>query len=176
MKTSGSAFVAALAASFGPTPERQQHDRVTRDSETLADSDGGIGLPFRAESMLERMERNGDIGSRERHAGEEFARLFHLAHLDPLRASDFAGGERILAGKAEPHGSDRARRRVVAALDALGGPSSPCGSAAWFILGCEFSVRAWALREGWGGKPLPQKVAKGTLIGALGVLARHFGL
>ena len=174
MKPSG--FLHAIAASFGPTPEREQHDRVTREPDQVMDADGGIGLPWRAESMLERMERNGDVGSRERHAGEEFHRLFVLAQLDPLRASDTVRGERILAGSHVPHGSDRAKRRVMAALDALGGPSSPCGSAAWFILGLEFSVRAWALREGWGGKPLPQKVAKGTLIGALGVLARHFGL
>jgi len=170
-------FAAALTAAFaGPTPERQQHDRVTRDSETLADSDGGIGLPWRAESMLERLERNGDIGARERQAGEEFSRLFQLAHLDPLRASDVVRGERILAGQGEPHGSDRARRRVLAAIDALGGQSSPCGTCAWFVLGCEFTLNAWARREGWGGRCLSQATAKGTLLGALGVLARHFGL
>lgn len=173
MKTSGSAFVAALAASFGPTPERQQHDRVTRDSETLADSDGAIGLPWRAESMLARMERNGDIGSRERHAGEEFGRLFVLAHLDPLRAADVLRGDR--SGNAGPQGTERARRRTLAALDALGGQSSPCGCCAWFVLGCEMSIQAWARREGWGGRPLRPEVAKGTLIGCLGVLARHFG-
>lgn len=172
-----SGFLHAIAPYFtGPTPERQQHGRITRDAETLADSDGSIGLPWRAESMLERMERLGEIAPRERHAGEEFARLFHLAHLDPLRASDYTGGERILAGKGEPHGGDRARRRVIAALDALGGQSAPCGSCAWFVLGCEFTLNAWARREGWGGKPLHQPVAKGILLGTLGILARHFGM
>lgn len=174
MKPSG--FLHAIAASFGPTPEREQHSRITRPDDTIADSEGAIGLPWRAETALERMERLGEIGARERQAGEEFHRLFHLANLDPLRASDTVRGERTLAGKGEPHGSDRARRRVLAALDALGGPSSPCGSAAWFVLGLEFTLTAWARREGWGGRPLRPEVAKGTLLGSLGVLARHFGL
>lgn len=173
MKPSG--CLHALSASLaGPTPERQQHDRVSREVETLADSDGNIGLPWRAESALERMERLGDIGPRERHAGEEFGRLFQLAQLDPLKAADVVRGERS-AGPAGPHGAERARRRVSAALDALGGPSSPCGSCAWFVLGLEFTLAAWARREGWGGRPLRHEVAKGTLLGALGVLARHFG-
>ena len=157
----------------GPTPERRQHDRVTRDSETLADTLGAIGLPYRVEGLLGRLERHGDIGARERAAGEEFARLFQLAHLDPLRAPDVRR-EGARSQPDTPHGGDRARRRVLAALDALGGHGSPCGSAAWFILGCEFSVRQWALREGWRGRPVREHVAKGILVGTLGVLAEHF--
>jgi len=158
-----------------PTPQRYRHDRVTRDSETLADSDGAIGLPFRVEGLLGRLERHGDITASQRHAGEEFARLFALAHLDPIRAADVLRGERT-GSAATSHGSERARRRVLAALDALGGQASPCGTCAWFVLGCEMTVTAWAMREGWGGRPLSREVAKGTLIGSLGVLARHFGI
>ena len=177
MKTSGSGFLHAIAVSLhGPTPERGQHGRITRDTETLADSDGAIGLPWRAETALERMERLGEIGSRERQAGEEFARLFHLAHLEPLKAADPARGT-VRRAQPEPiSGPDRARRRIAAALDALGGQGSPCGSCAWFVLGCGLTVNAWATREGWGGRPLRPAVAKGTLLGALGVLARHFGV
>jgi hypothetical protein len=126
--------------------------------------------------MLERMERLGEINQRERHAGEEFARLFRHAHLDPLKAADPARGIRRSHPEPSPHESDHARRRVMAALDALGGQSSPCGSCAWFVLGLDLTVHAWAVREGWGGRPLRPAVAKGTLLGALGVLARHFGL
>jgi hypothetical protein len=164
-----------VIAGTTPTPQRHQHDRVTRDAETLADAAGSIGLPYRVESLLGRLERHGDITAAQRHAGEEFGRLFALAHLDPIRAADMAHGDRTGSAAAN-HGSERARRRVLTALDALGGQGSPCGSAAWFILGCEYSVRAWALREGWGGKPLREHVAKGTLIGTLGVLAKHFGI
>jgi len=161
--------------SDGPLPERLQHDRVTRDAETLADTLGGIGLPYRVESLLGRLERHGDITAGQRHAGEEFGRLFALAHLDPIRAADVLHNDRTGSAAAN-HGSERARRKVLAALDALGGQGSPCGTCAWFVLGCEFSVRAWAMREGWGGKPLSEPVAKGTLIGTLGVLAKHFGI
>ena len=158
-----------------PTPERRRHDRVTRDAETLADSAGAIGLPYRVEGLLGRLERHGDISAGQRHAGEEFARLFALAHLDPIRAADMVHGDRT-GSAAAVHGSERARRKVLAALDALGGQASPCGTCAWFVLGCEMSVRAWAMREGWGGKPIREHVAKGTLIGTLGVLAKHFGI
>jgi len=166
-----------IVTTTAPTPERRQHDRVTRDSETLADIDGAIGLPFRVETLLGRLERHGDITARQRHAGEEFGRLFRIAHLDPLKAADMRADRGSPEGlPTSAHGSDRARRRVLAAIDALGGHGSPCGSAAWFILGCELSVNAWAVREGWGGKPLRPEVAKGTLIGTLGVLAKHFGI
>jgi len=100
--------------------------------------------------------------------------LFQLAHLDPLRAADIVREGR--GNGAGPHGSERARRRIIAAMDALGGHGSPCATAAWFVLGCELSMREWAMREGWGGRPLREEVAKGTLVGALGVLAKHFGV
>ena len=162
-----------MIATTAPTPQRHQHDRVTRDAETLADTAGAIGLPFRVESLLGRLERHGDIGARERAAGEEFARLFQLAHLDPIRAADVLRGDRAGAS-ATNHGSERARRKVGAALDALGGIGSPCGGCAWFVLGCETSLRQWSLREGWAGKPIREQVAKGILVGALGTLAEHF--
>jgi hypothetical protein len=155
-----------------PSPERRQHDRITRADETLPDADGAIGLPWYAESMLARMERRGDITAAQRRAGEEFARLFWLAHLDPLRAADML---RESPGMVSAHSGERARRKIHDALDALGGSSSPCGSAVWFIVGCEFSIHEWARREGWNGCPLRHEIAKGILVGGLGVLAVHFG-
>jgi hypothetical protein len=163
-----------ISIASGPPPERRQHGRVGRDSAQLVDAEGGIGLPYRAESLLARLERNGDIGLRERLAGEEFSRLFRLALFDPLHAADM--GQQVRAGSAlGGYAGERARRKVRAALDALGGHGSPCGVCAWYVLGCEFSVREWALRQGWSGKPMREEVAKGTLIGTLGVLAKFFG-
>jgi hypothetical protein len=69
-----------------------------------------------------------------------------------------------------------ARRRVFAALDALGGQDSPAGSCVWFVVGLEMSVREWAQRQGWGGRPVHGPVAQGILLGALGMLFVHFGL
>jgi len=155
-----------------PSPERRQHGRITRADETLPDANGAIGLPWYAESMLARMERRGDITSRERHAGEQFGRLFQLAHLDALKSADLRRSGR--ASTDTTHGSELARRRVLEALDALGGQASPCGTCAWFVLGCELSVHAWAMRESWNGRPLQPAVAKGVLKGTLGVLAQHF--
>lgn len=163
------------AAALDPSPERRQHDRVTRAPDQVADTAGAIGSPWRAEGLLARLERHGDIGPRERAAGEHFAYLFHLAHLDPLRAAD------VMRGSASPHASlppnyaEHARRRVSDALLALGGSNSPAGSCAWFVLGSEMSIRQWALRQGWAGRPIREQVAKGTLIACLGVLRHHFG-
>ncbi len=69
-----------------------------------------------------------------------------------------------------------ARRRVNTALDALGGHDSPAGSCVWFVVGLEMSVREWAARRGWSGRPVPQPIAGGILVAALGILAMHFGL
>jgi hypothetical protein len=167
------------------TPERLQHDRITRDTERLAhdginrdratiiDSAGGIGLPWRVESLLARLERHGDIGYRERLAGEDFQRLFRIAQLDPLHAADM--GQPREARPAGSHGDAAwARRKLHRALDTLGGLDSPCGACAWYVLGLELSMRDWALRGAWNGKPCRREVAKGTLIGALGILAKHF--
>jgi hypothetical protein len=150
-----------------PTAERRQHDDIVLSPEQIADAYGLIGRPWRAETMLERLQRNGDIEPPERAAGDEFHRLFRLASLDPLRAADMTQPQR-------PQGSgglvsERARHQVYVALNALGGQASPCGSCAWFMLGCELSIRQWAIN-----RQLNPHAAKGVLLGTLGVLAKHF--
>ena len=42
--------------------------------------------------------------------------------------------------------------------------------------GLECSVREWAQRRGWSGRPVSQPIAGGILLATLGLLARHFGL
>jgi hypothetical protein len=68
-----------------------------------------------------------------------------------------------------------ARERVARALDALGGHGSPAGSCVWHVVGMQCSIREWALRQGWGGRPVRQESAQGILVAALGVLAKHYG-
>jgi hypothetical protein len=68
-----------------------------------------------------------------------------------------------------------ARRLVGNALDALGGLGSPGGSCVWHILGLQRSIREWAMRQGWGGRPVRVEQAQGILVAALGVLAGHYG-
>jgi Putative phage tail protein len=41
--------------------------------------------------------------------------------------------------------------------------------------GLQRSVREWAMRQGWGGRPVRQEQAQGILVAALGMLAAHFG-
>ena len=60
-------------------------------------------------------------------------------------------------------------------MQALGGHASPVGSWAWYVLGCQRSMREWAMRQGWGGRPLHVQQAQGIALAALDLLARHFG-
>jgi hypothetical protein len=69
-----------------------------------------------------------------------------------------------------------ARERIARALDVLGGHGSPAGSCVWHVVGLQTSIREWALRQGWGGRPVRQESAQGILVAALGVLAKHYGI
>ena len=60
-------------------------------------------------------------------------------------------------------------------MAALGGIGSPAGSCVWHVVGLQRSVREWAIRQGWGGRPVRQEQAQGILVAALGVLAAHLG-
>ena len=167
-----SRFLAALDATL--PVERLQHGRVERSAETMPDASGGIGRPYIAEGLLGMLERRGQISRAQRQAGEEFAEWFRIAALDPLRAADM--GQRIPSGMpAAGLAIEHARRRVNAALDACGGIGSPCGCAAWYILGLELSVAEFARREGWSGRPMRHETARHLLVGALSVLAAHYG-
>jgi hypothetical protein len=59
--------------------------------------------------------------------------------------------------------------------EALGGNSRSAGSCVWHVVGLQRSVREWAIRQGWGGRPVRQEQAHGILIAALGMLAAHSG-
>ena len=167
-----SRFLAALDATL--PLERLQHGRVERSAETMPDASGGIGRPYIAEGLLGMLERRGQISRAQRLAGEEFGEWFRIAQLDPLRAADM--GQRIPSGRAASGVAiEYARRRVNAALDACGGIGSPCGCAAWYILGLELSIAEFARREGWSGRPMRHETAKHLFFGALSVLAAHYG-
>jgi hypothetical protein len=166
---------AAGMALVAPTAERVQHGAVTRAAETIADSHGNIGLPWRAEGPLARMERKGEIDAAQLMAGYVFHRWFQTAALDPLRAA--ALGQRLDPSRGSGGALiEIARNRVNGALDACGGIGSPCGSVCWHVLGLESSIADWARREGWSGRPLRHESAKLVLAGALSVLAAHFRL
>ena len=100
---------------------------------------------------------------------------FIIAQLDALRALPVL---RVPGTGREPDLSERqlhAKRRVHEAMQALGGISSPAGSCVWHVVGLQRSVREWAMRQGWGGRPVRQEQAQGILVAALGMLAVHVG-
>jgi hypothetical protein len=139
------------------------------------DPDGRMVLHHRVVDSLAQMLKTGAIDGQMHEAGRRFQRDFTIAQLDPLQAADLL---RVPGCGRDPELLDShvtARRRVHKALEALGGISSPAGSAVWHIVGLQLSIREWSLRRCWGGRPVKQKEAKGILIAALGILAKHYG-
>ena len=153
-------------------------DRGRLRTEDVRDEDpkGRIVAHHRAVDTLGKMLKAGTIDAPMHDAGRTFQRSFILAQLDPLRAVDLL---RVPGSSREPEPGNlqqAAGNRVHRALLALGGHDSPAGSCAWHVLGCGRSVREWALRQGWGGRPVRQEQAQGMLVATLGVLAAHHGL
>ena len=156
---------------IAPTAERWARGDVEALPHAIQDEAGRPARPYRRIDTLALMMRKGTISAAMRQAGEDFHALFMRASLEPLRAADLTrvpnGGARVELSETQAE----ARRRVVRALERLGGIASPAGSCVWHVVGCEWSVKEWALREGWGGRPLSQEAASGVLVAALGALA-----
>jgi hypothetical protein len=158
-----------------PTSWRLQHGDVSH-CEVKSRTRTGVRVSKRQPiDLLGRLEANGTITTAMRDAGRSFQAQFRAAVLDTLRAAPVI---RIDArcSDTQTERAERARSRVIAALTALGGVQSAAGSCVWHVVGCETSIRAWATREGWRGKPVGHAQAQGMLVAALGVLAGHYGL
>jgi hypothetical protein len=109
------------------------------------------------------------------HDAARIEAAFIVANLDPLRAIPIL---RVPGTGREPELNERqldARQRVHQSLETLGDLASPAGSCVWHVVGLQRSVREWAMRQGWGGRPVRQEQAQGILVAALGTLAAHFG-
>jgi hypothetical protein len=174
----GDQRIRAAAALLAPTPERRQHGKVSRAKPgEIVDELGRYSLPHVAESVLGRLERNGEITRGERLAGEHFQQVFRAAMLDALKAVDH--GKVVVSGSyssGTAPSAENARRIIASALDAMGGPNSAAGLVCWHVLGLESSFLEFEKREGWSNaRPLDRKVSKGALIGALAVLELFFG-
>jgi hypothetical protein len=139
------------------------------------DPDGRIVYHHRTVDTLGKMLRAGKITQEMHDAAKDFQAAFIIANLDPLRAIPVL---RVPGTGREPELNERqldARRRVYQSLQALGGLSSPAGSCVWHVVGLQRSVREWAIRQGWGGRPVRQEQAQGILVAALGMLAAQVG-
>jgi hypothetical protein len=153
------------------------HQVCSRELEEVRekDPDGRIVYHHRTVDTLGKMLRTGTIDQAMHDAAKDFQAAFIIAQLDPLRALPIL---RVPGTGREPEPNERqlhARRRVHKAMAALGGISSPAGSCVWHVVGLQRSVREWAMRRGWGGRPVGHKTAGGILIAALGMLAAHLG-
>ena len=138
------------------------------------DPDGRIVTHHRTVDTLGKMLRAGTMDQAMHDAARAFQAAFVTANLDPIRAMPIQWMPG--AGRA-PDLNERqldARRRVHVTMEALGGINSPAGSCTWHVLGLQRSVREWAMRRVWSGRPVRQEQAQGILIAALGMLAGRF--
>jgi hypothetical protein len=162
-----SARPAARSARTKPHKVRGRELEEVREK----DPDGRIVYHHRTVDTLGKMLRAGTIDQAMHDAAKDLQAAFIIAQLDPLRALPVL---RVPGTGREPDLGERqlhARRRVHQAMAALGGISSPAGSCVWHVVGLQRSVREWAMRQGWGGRPVRQEQAQGILVAALGMLA-----
>jgi len=140
-----------------------------------ADPNDRIVLRHRTVDSLGKLLQSGAVTEAMHDAGRAFQRDFQLAGLDPIRARSMM---LPVCGGGAPELTESqldAKRRVHEAMQALGGLSSPAGSCVWHVVGLQRSVREWAIRQGWGGRPVRQEQAQGILVAALGMLAAQCG-
>ena len=140
-----------------------------------ADPDGRPVVHHRTVDTLGRMLRAGTITQDMHDAARDFQAHFTIAAFEPLVCLPL---DRVPGGTGRGDLTDTqvdARRLVGNALDALGGLGSPAGSCVWHILGLQRSIREWAMRQGWSGRPVRIEQAQGILVAALGMLARYHG-
>jgi hypothetical protein len=139
-----------------------------------ADPEGRPVVHHRTVDTLAIMLRAGTISQGMHDAARDFQAQFTIARYDVVRCMSLmrlpGGGPGDLT-----EAQVDARRRVGKALDALGGLGSPGGSCVWHVVGLQRSIREWALRQGWGGRPVRVEQAQGILVAALGVLAGWYG-
>jgi hypothetical protein len=155
-----SARRAARIARVKPSKVRDRELEEIRE----VDPDGRIVVHHRLVDTLGRMLKSGTIDQAMHDAGRDFQAVFIVAQLDPLRALPIL---RVPGTGREPDLNERqlhARRVVHAAMQALGGISSPAGSCVWHVVGLQRSIREWAIRQGWGGRPVRQEQAQGILV------------
>jgi len=129
-----------------------------------ADPEGRPVVHPRTVDTLGRMVRSGTITAGMHDAARDFQAHFTIAALDTTPTMSLV---RISGGGHAAELTDRqvgARERVHRALEALGGIGSPAGSCVWHVVGLQFSVRAWATRRGWCGRPVRHESAQGILI------------
>ena len=140
-----------------------------------ADPKGEMVTHARAVDTIDRMRKAGTITRVMHDAARDFQAHFTVAAYDAIPPRDMV---RVSGGGWTNDLTDNqiaARNRVARALGTLGGSASPGGSCVWHVVGLGHSLRDWAMRQGWSGRPIYGNQATGVLVTALGVLAVHYG-
>ena len=140
-----------------------------------ADPDGRPVTHARAVDTIDRMRKAGTITTAMHDAARDFQAHFIIAAYDATPPRHMI---RVSGGGWTNNLTDNqiaARNRVARALGTLGGIGSPGGSCIWHVVGLGFSLREWALQQGWAGRSVHHNQATGALVTALGVLAVHYG-
>ena len=158
-----------------PSRWRLQHGVVSEATRGLDPETGRPATQRRMVDSLGQMLANGSITPAMHEAGCMFRTQFRAAMLDSIRVSCLV---RVSGGSDDGPTEHQAaaRRRVAEALAVFGGTDTACGSCLWHVVGMECSVREWAGRQGWGGRSINHVQGQGILVGALNVLAVHYGL
>ena len=131
---------------------------------------------YRTVDTLALMLRNGSITGAMHDAGQQFSQDFARAFASGVASSRLDGlPAGTTPGQMMVEKNAGAARAVRDALEAVGGNSSPAGSALWYVAGLGMSVRDWSIRLGWSGKAMSKEEGKGILLAALGMLARYYG-
>ncbi|HAU29815.1 MAG TPA: hypothetical protein DCW68_06895 [Rhodospirillaceae bacterium] len=149
---------------------------VARFEGTIPDDKGGIGAPsFRITDAISALHERGEISDEEVDAGRRFQHDFDLAHFETVGSVDWAkvSNPSNWNGPTLTDSICDARNRVWDHLKNLGGSHTPIALAAWWVLGFNLTIKEFASKEGWAGRPMNPQVAKGLVIGALAVLAGH---
>jgi hypothetical protein len=169
---------AARQKKAAPLKPKQAQQTIRQVTEF--DPNGLEVTHHRTVDTLGLMLSSGAITPAMHAAARDFQAAFTIACFDSMPRVNLTLMAR--SPSAAHHVSDlndaqlAARERVARALDALGGHGSPAGACVWHVVGMQTSVREWALRLGWGGRPVRQESAQGILVAALGVLAKHYGI
>ena len=159
---------------------KRKTEKLARRQVTEFDPNGIQVIHHRTVDTLRLMLNSGAITPAMHAAARDFQAAFTIACFDSMPRVNLT----LMARSPSPAHDVRdltdtqiaARERVARALDALGGHGSPAGSCVWHVVGMQTSIREWALRQGWGGRPVRQESAQGILVAALGVLAKHYGI
>ena len=139
------------------------------------DASGKSSEHFRIVDTLGTMLRKGTITVAMHDAAILFGSDFHSAGLLGMQSIDYASAGGGTAGASSTERAALASCRVHKALGAVGGIASLGGAFLWRMVGEGMQMREWAATTHWNNRSLSKDEARGIAIGALQMLATHYG-